>query len=113
MAAEDTASRLARIFEAIVAEVRRNPTLAVQVEALLAPEKSPEPPPRARAVLDPFDIYEKGWEAMLRERLAALDVEKLKDVIAQYELDPSGRAMEQGKRRPLIDLITAAVEKAD
>ena len=112
MAAEDTASRLARAFEAIVAEARRNPTLAKQVEAALAAEKPPEPPPRARAVLDPFDIYEKGWEVMLRERLAALDLEKLKDVIAQYEMDPSGGAMQQGQRGPLIDLIAAAVEKA-
>jgi hypothetical protein len=98
-----TTERLERIFSLLLAHVRRNPALAREIEAALAtaaPSRpAPAPPPRAPApvvqpkpaVLDPFEVYDTGWESMLRERLQPLDVDQLKAVVHQFKLDPTGK----------------------
>lgn len=68
----------------------------------------PEPPP-APALLDPFAVYDTGWETMLRERLGRLDVEQLLDVIHHFDLDPKGKLAERGSAEKLRDWIVEAV----
>ena len=43
--------------------------------------------PRARPVLNPFQVYEQG-EDILRGQLAALDAPRLRDLIRAYSLSP-------------------------
>ncbi|WP_155956957.1 hypothetical protein [Rhodococcus sp. UNC23MFCrub1.1] len=49
--------------------------------------------PRAAAVLDPFHLYRTDGRDALRARLAALDLEQLRDIIHQFGMDPDKRAM--------------------
>lgn len=111
-------ARLRRLIDVIADEARRNPGFAREVDEVLseslstiaAPAASPAPPPRrARGVIDPYAIYEVGWEQMLREQLGALDVEKLKDIIAEHDMDPSKRFLESTDRQRLTELIVKTV----
>jgi hypothetical protein len=43
--------------------------------------------PRARPVLNPFQVYEQG-EDILRGQLAALDAPRLRDIVRAYSLSP-------------------------
>jgi len=74
------------------------------------PPAAPAPPKRARALIDPFALYDAGWEAMLRSRLERLDVEQLRDVIHQYRLDPKGQTEREKDAEKLQDWIVRAVE---
>src|SRR5262249_17432711 len=76
---------------------------------------SPEPPGpfgrkhrRTPAVLDPFEEYKKG-EAVLRERLTALNLDQLRDIVAQYGMDRSKLAMKWKDQGRLLDLIVSTV----
>ena len=75
--------------------------------------RPPGPPPaparRAPAVLDPYAIYEVGWEAMLRERLEALDLEQIKDIVAEHTMDPTGQALRWTELERVVELIVQAV----
>src|SRR5437763_4870898 len=95
--------KLKAFFSEIVKEAEANPQFAVQLEQVrdLSPKlkvasKSEQPGARrnrrAPAVLNPFDEYKKG-EAALRDGLSALNLEQLRDLVAQYGMDGSKLAM--------------------
>ncbi len=42
---------------------------------------------RTPSVFDPVAVYQEGDE-ILRQRLAALDLEQLRDIVAEYGMDP-------------------------
>src|SRR5688500_9089088 len=100
-------NRLTALFDVILDEARNNPEFAARLERALATEKrlrttlnkspsaeySLNPPSRrsnrrAKAVVDPFGLLSAG-EHHLRAELAKLDIEQLKDVIAEYGMDTS------------------------
>src|SRR5262245_35489270 len=114
----DLAPRLERVFAAILEQVRQDPAFAQRIASALAeaapaappasepprrvaspaaptssrlPPAPPAPPKRKKALIDPFALYETGWEAMLRSHLERLDIEQLRDVIHQYKMDSAGR----------------------
>jgi hypothetical protein len=60
-------------------------------------------------VLDPYSVYEVGWEAMLRERLRALDLEQLKDVVAEHAMDATGQALDWTEPERVVELIVLGV----
>jgi hypothetical protein len=109
------------LFAAILEEIERNPKFADAVNAALAGSTplAREHPPRtnvrrsgarrSQSVLDPFSTYEAG-ESELRERLAMLSVEELKDVVSQYGMDSSRLALKWKTSERLIDLIVARVK---
>lgn len=49
--------------------------------------------PRTAATLDPFQVYRTDGRQGLQSRLAALDLEQLRDIIHQFGMDPDKRAM--------------------
>jgi hypothetical protein len=63
---------------------------------------------RAAAVVDPFEEFQKG-ELGLRNRLRDLDLERLRDVVAQYGMDPTKLAMKWKDKERLTDLIVNTV----
>jgi hypothetical protein len=65
---------------------------------------------RAPAVVDPFELYNSGGAALLRERLGQLDIEKVKDIVAQYGMDPNRLAMKWQTTDRLIDHVITTVE---
>ena len=135
----DLAPRLERVFAAILEQIRRDPDFAQriasalgeaaaaapnaapseparQVEAPAPPTSSrlapapPPPPKRKRALIDPYALYETGWEAMLRSHLERLDVEQLRDVIHQYKMDSAGRTASISDLEELRGWIIRACE---
>jgi len=65
----------------------------------------------ARAVLDPFSVYEKG-EALLRQELRALSSWHLVNIIVDYDLSEQPYlALNSVPQATLIDLIVTAVRE--
>lgn len=136
-AADDALARLERAFLVILEAARNDPGLAQRLADALAgggppapqatravssepalragqtrPPGRPPPPAPARrspAVLDPYAIYEVGWEVMLRERLRALDLEQLKDIVAEHTMDATGHALSWTEAERVVELIVQAV----
>ena len=111
-------ARLERMFAVIVEHVRNSPELAARIEHTLGEHPQPEPAParapapRQRpAPLDPFLIYEQGWEAMLIQELIRLDSGQLRDVIREYDLDPDGTSKRVKNVERLREWIVKAVVK--
>jgi hypothetical protein len=59
---------------------------------------------RTPAVLDPLDLARQS-EEVLRRDLSALDIEQLKDVVAQYGMDPGKLVMKWKDATRIIDRI--------
>jgi len=93
--------RVWRLFETVLEEAEHNPEFAARLAAAVdgsVPGHDPGPRPtrrgnrRAPGVIDHFAELERG-EDNLRRRLEALDVEQLKDIIAERGMDRSKRAL--------------------
>lgn len=70
---------------------------------------APEAP--ARAVLDPFSVFQKG-EALLRKQLAALSAWHLVNIVVEYELsDESAAALSRLPHAALAELIVSGVRQ--
>jgi hypothetical protein len=61
-------------------------------------------------VLDPFDAAAEGEQA-LRQALAGLDVEQLKDIVAEQGMDPANLALKWKRNDRLVDLIVTTVNQ--
>ena len=105
-------ARLEQLFAVILAHARKSPEFARELEEALAggsAAAAAEVEKRNPAVLDPFTIYETGWEAMLRQRLGRLDSEQLKDVIHQFRLERRGQKVDDKSADELCEWIVKAV----
>lgn len=112
---------LARLYDEVVAAARDNPQFARVLVQHLAPQQKKTARGRSdvarphrsrrrpRGVLDPFEVMADG-EAVLRSRLRALDVERLKDIVAEHGMDSAKLALKWKKPERLVDLIVATVQ---
>jgi hypothetical protein len=106
--------RLQRLFSVLIEAVKRDPALAEQVEAALGIiERQASPPAERRnrrspAPLDPYAEYAHGEEALL-SKLRNLDIETLKDVVAQFGMDRSKLVMKWKTPDRIIEHIIATV----
>jgi hypothetical protein len=55
-------------------------------------------------VIDPIELGRQG-EAILRTRLNELDIEQLRDIVAQYGMDPGKLVMKWKDATRIIDRI--------
>lgn len=62
-------------------------------------------------MLDPFHVLRGGGSDALRARLVELSVEELRDVVAQYRVEPYALAMKWKRPSRLVDLITETIEQ--
>jgi hypothetical protein len=99
------------LVRVVADEGARNPEFAGQVdEALGIKEKSAKQTGsrsanrRAPAVLDPVELAREG-EAALRARLSGLNLEQLKDVVADYGMDPGKLVLKWKTPDRVIDKI--------
>ena len=63
---------------------------------------------RSPGVFDPFVVMKEGEEA-LRARLMQLDVEHLKDIVAEHAMDSTKLAMKWKTPERLVELIISTV----
>src|SRR6476620_6529629 len=115
MKAED---KLKKVFSLLLAAARKDDKLAAEIDSLLGLEKRPpgapaaSGPPRNRRKPAPFDpclVYAQG-EAALRVRLAELDLEALKDIVAEHGMDPGKLVLKWKTRDRVIDHIVSTVQ---
>lgn len=102
------------LMRTIIEEAERNPAFAQRVENAIGIGGQNAPPSeprhkgssnrRAPAVLDPIEAVRQG-EAALRQKLAALSLEQLKDVVADYGMDPGKLVMKWKTPNRIIDRI--------
>lgn len=59
---------------------------------------------RAPAVLDPIELAREG-EAVLRTTLSGLNIEQLRDIVADYGMDPGNLVLKWKKSDRIIDKI--------
>ncbi len=116
--------KLTSLLEVILAEAHRNPAFAESLERALrdrgevagegrsgaatGSESERKANRRSKAVLDPFELFTAG-EPRLREALAGLNLEQLKDVVAEYGMDRSRLALKWKSADRLIALIVDTV----
>jgi hypothetical protein len=92
---------LLALARAVADECDRNAPFRKVIEEALGAGRSSKrqqkvpiqrPHRRAPAVLDPVELAELGRDH-LRNALAPLDIERLKDIVAQFAMDPSKLVM--------------------
>ncbi|KAA0099062.1 hypothetical protein CIW49_13485 [Mycolicibacterium sp. P1-18] len=68
---------------------------------------------RAPGPWDPFDVYADVGEAGLRDKLSALGIEQLRDIVAEHGFNNDGLAMRWTKAdRVAGRIVDRVVEKA-
>jgi hypothetical protein len=105
------------IAKAVADEAEQNDRLRERLEAILrtdSPKRSASADGegdvrrwggrRAAAALDPVEVVRQG-EDELRSQLARLDLEELRDVVAQYGMDPGKLVMKWKDSARVIDRI--------
>ena len=105
------------LAKAIADEAERNDRFREQLESVLGLEAVRQPAPadsegemrrrggrRTAAVLDPVEVIRHG-EDQLRRQLAALDIEQLRDIVAQYGMDPGKLVMKWKDAERVTDRI--------
>ena len=117
---------LARV---IADQAERDPAFAVQIAAALGLKEQTKPKAepktggadrpknrRPAAVLDPIQLVRDG-EAQLRARLSELALEELKDIVADYGMDPGKLVMKWKDAERIADRIVelslARAQKGD
>lgn len=108
--------KLSALAQEIADEAERNDHFRERIERVLSEDlptltkASAAQKPRRKggrrtpAVLDPVELARQG-EDVLRSRLAALDLERLLDIVAQYGMDPGKLVMKWRKPDRVIDRI--------
>lgn len=107
-------TKLLDLAKAMADAADRDPELASRLTDLFgappAAPKRPKPTPgraknrRPAAVLDPVALVAEG-EGALRDRLAALSLDQLLDVVAEYGMDPGKLVMKWKDPARVIDRI--------
>jgi hypothetical protein len=106
--------RLRALIAEVIEEARRNPDFSGRLGHALGGETTAGAASGRRrhrrdpAPFDPFVVYQVGEHA-LRARLDELDVEQLKDIVAEHGMDGAKLAMKWKSADRLIELIVASI----
>jgi hypothetical protein len=105
------------LAKAVADEAEHNDRLREQLESIFGLEAVSRPAAgesegemrrkggrRAAAVLDPVEVIRHG-EDQLRRQLGALDIEQLRDIVAQYGMDPGKLVMKWKDAERVTDRI--------
>jgi len=113
-----TEDKLKKLFSLLIAAAKKDPSLAAEIDGLLGagagtPDSSIHPSRsrnrRKPALFDPFVIHEQG-EPALRMRLGELDIEALKDIVAEHGMDPGKLVLKWKTKERILEHILSTVE---
>lgn len=116
--------RVQAFLTEVLDEAQANPGFAARLSGALARPtpgedpsgtKSPGAPARRShrrqpGPVDPFDLYDRGGEPLLRDELARYTTEQLKDIVAEHGMDRTKLAMKWRSTDRLIGLIVETVD---
>jgi hypothetical protein len=110
----ELAATLSSLIAAIANEAVRTPRFANSLQTSLSPGSAEAPRARrtgrrAPGVIDPFAIYDDTDEYGLRERLSSLDLEQLRDIVAEHGMDHDRLAMKWKDQQRVINRIVEKV----
>ena len=116
----DLARRLARLSEVVLAEASKTQRFARALKRAIEGPKGEQSVRtdsgggrrtgrRNPGVLDPFSIYAESGELGLRERLQTLDLDQLRDVVAEHGMDHDRLAMKWKDPQRVMDRIVERV----
>ena len=111
-------NKLKKLFDLIIEESKNNESFRKKIDDLLEPKieiktEKKGKNKREAAALDPIIIAEKDVKE-LKIKLEELDIEKLKDIVSEYRLDPSRLVMKwKDKDRIIEHIIKAALSRAE
>jgi hypothetical protein len=104
---------LAKTVEAIAAEANRTPRFAKALAAAFSADgevgSSRRVGRRAPGVLNPFQVFEDTGEGGLRSQLRELDLEQLRDIVAEHGMDHDRLAMKWKTTDRVMDRIVEKV----
>ena len=112
----ELAAALARLVAVVADEAARTPRFANALgRALGGAEGAGSATPRkggrrAPGSLDPYEVYAADGEAGLRVSLARLDLEQLRDIVAEHGMDNDRLAMKWKDANRVIDRIVDRVK---
>jgi hypothetical protein len=112
---EDLAGALARLLNVVADEAVHSRRFAAALrDAITVPSASDTDQPRrphrrASGVLDPFTVFGEVGVDGLRTRLAELDLEQLRDIVAEHGMDNDRLAMKWKDPNRVIDRIVERV----
>lgn len=105
----DIEARLRLISNVIINQAKADADFAEKLDKAITGTirsvKRRDPP-----ALDPVELFIMGDEDGLIEQLNAFSEDQLKDIIAWYRLDLTGRAMHWRKKDQLIHFITESAK---
>jgi hypothetical protein len=117
----ELAAVLANVLKVLIDEAVRTPRFAISLTAALnaagtSPPNASSPPAkrtpsrrRAPGVIDPFALYSEIGDNGLRDHLGALELEQLRDIIAEHGMDHDRLAMKWKTKGRVIDRIVNKV----
>lgn len=111
-----TLTKLRKLFAEVAAEAQANEAFAERLEEVLGDDASSPARRRGRrepGVLNPYEVLETGGPEGLRTALGKLDVERLKDIVAEHGMDPAKLAMKWKRADRLVAHIEAFVTARD
>lgn len=114
--------RLKAVMAAITEEASRNPRFLDELQRALTELRVRRPVTRiggplrrqrrrAPALIDPFEVLRSDGRDGLRNRLTALTLDQLRDVVAEYGIEPYTLAMKWKTPSRIIDLIAETIEQ--
>ncbi|MFJ4768648.1 hypothetical protein ACIP88_05955 [Streptomyces uncialis] len=116
----ELARTMARVVEAVALEAARTarfsrtlskalsgPTATAQEHAVERRQRSSR---RAKGLIDPFTVFTESGEDGLRSRLATLDLEQLRDIVAEHGMDHDRLAMKWKDPQRVLERIVERVE---
>jgi hypothetical protein len=103
--------KLKALFDLLRSEAKQNPDFGSRLAAVLGSDTDAVDEKgikrgnrRAPSTVDPVFEIQKG-EQNLRDLLAPLDLEQLRDVVAEYRMDPNKLVMKWHDRERIVDHI--------
>ena len=107
--------KLLELARAVADEAERDPEFALKLGTVLGLEHGRRDGKetkggrsrrrRAPAAFDPVAVLRERGDQELRSRLSGLDLEQLKDMVAQYGMDPGKLVMKWKTRERVADRI--------
>ncbi len=110
----ELARTLSGLIAAVAQEAVRTPRFANALQASLASSSTETPKAkrtgrRPPGIIDPFAVYSQEDEQGLRLRLADLNLEQLRDIVAEHGMDHDRLAMKWKDHQRIIDRIVDKV----
>jgi hypothetical protein len=108
----------ARLTEVLIVDRRHNKavvphetstTAVVPASSRVSAKARPKRVRRAAGPWDPYNVYAESGEAGLRERLSRLELEQLRDIIAEHGMNTDGLAMRWTKADRVVGRIVDRV----